>query len=135
MRRMLTPVKFVSDNTPVNRPNPSGIMPTEFKVVVLPDEVSGEHKFKGQGGKEFSLAIPDTKRDQEQFAQQDGTIIAIAALAFTYASKDEWEAAGGSPPKIGDRVSYARYAGALKKGKDGKDYRIVNDKDIYAVLT
>lgn len=29
---------------------------------------------------------------------------------------------------------FAKYAGADVKGKDGADYRIINDKDISAVL-
>lgn len=103
--------------------NTSGILPTEFKVVVLPDAV--EEKSKG------GIIIPDQKKDQDQFAQQDGVLVAVSPLAFSYASESEW---GGHKPKPGDRVSFARYAGALKKGKDGKDYRIVNDKDLYAVL-
>jgi chaperonin GroES len=110
-----------------NPPNPSGIRPTEFKVLILPKVV--EEKTKG------GILLPDEHKDRQQFAQQEGTIIAVAPLAFTYASKDEWERAGGQPPKVGDRVSYAKFAGAQMKGpKDGKDYRVVNDKDIYAVL-
>lgn len=109
--------------------NLSGITPVEFKVLILPDAVANEHTFKGEGGKEFKILRPDATKDQEQFAQIDGTIIAVSPLAFSY-SDATWE-----KPKPGDRVSYAKYAGALKKGKDGKDYRIVNDKDIFAVLT
>jgi chaperonin GroES len=106
--------------------NPSGIRPTEFKVLVLPKQV--EEKTAG------GILLPDQHKDREQFAQQEGTIIAVAPLAFTYASKEEWERAGGQPPKVGDRVSYAKFAGAVIKGKDGKDYRMVNDKDLFAVL-
>lgn len=110
--------------------NQSGILPTEFKVLILPDEASD--KFTLKDGKASSLIKPDTVKDQDSFAQIDGTIIAVSRLAFSYATAAEW---GDEKPKTGDRVSYARYAGALKKGRDGKDYRIVNDKDIFAVLT
>jgi chaperonin GroES len=106
--------------------NPSGIRPTEFKVLILPKEV--EQKTAG------GILLPDEHKDRQQFAQQEGTIIAVAPLAFTYASKDEWERVDGHPPKVGDRVSFAKFAGAMMKGKDGKEYRVVNDKDIFAIL-
>ncbi len=104
--------------------NTSGIRPTEYKVVILPKEV--EEKSKG------GIYIPETTKEREQFAQQEGVIVAASPLAFTYASKAEWGDAVA--PQVGDRVSYAKYSGAVIKGRDGKDYRVVNDKDIYAVL-
>jgi chaperonin GroES len=103
--------------------NLSGILPTEFKVLIDPKVV--EEKTKG------GIILPDQKKDQDQFAQQEGRIVAVSQLAFSYASADEW---GDAKPKVGDVVSYARYAGAVLKGRDGKDYRVVNDKDIFAVL-
>lgn len=113
--------------------NFSGITPTEYKVVILPKDVGKQHKFKGADGREYSLEKPETTTDRDQFAQNEGTVIAISPLAFSYATKEEW---GDNPPipKVGDRVSYAKFAGAIIKGKDGKDYRVVNDKDIYAVF-
>lgn len=124
----------VTNSRPIEQPNLSGIYPTEFKVVILPDEVNNEHKFKGQSGKEFKLYKPDDTTEREQFAQQDGVIVAVSGLAFTYATRAEWDAGGCSPPKAGDRVSFAKYAGATRLGKDSKTYRVVNDKDIIAVL-
>ena len=106
--------------------SPSGIRPTEFKVLIRPDAV--EEKSKG------GILLPDVTKERDQAAQQDGVIVAIAPLAFSYASAEEWQRAGGQPPQIGDRVSFARYAGAVRKGKDGVEYRLVNDKDISAIL-
>ena len=108
--------------------NESGIMPTEFKVLISPKEV--DEKTKG------GIIIPDATKDRDQYAQMEGTLVAVSPLAFTYAKQDEWEAAGGAPPTVGDRVLFAKYAGAVVKSmKDGKDYRLVNDKDIAAVLS
>lgn len=103
--------------------NLSGIRPTEFKVLIEPKAVAE----KSAGG----IFLPDEKKDRDQHAQSEGTIVAVSPLAFSYASKEAWD---GQEPKIGERVSYAKYAGAERKGKDGKDYRIVNDKDIYGIL-
>ncbi len=101
--------------------NPSGIRPVEFKLVVLPKQV--EEVTKG------GIIVPPTKVDTDKYATQEATIVAIADKAFSEA--DIW---GSNPPKVGDVVLFAKYAGLLRKGADGKDYRVLNDKDVCAVL-
>lgn len=103
--------------------NESGILPTEYKVLVKP---------KPAENKIGSIIVPDETKDRNQFAQTEGELVAISPLAFTYANEAEW--AGAPKPKPGDRVLYAKYAGTTVKGKDGADYRLVNDKDVAAVL-
>ncbi len=102
--------------------NQSGILPTEFKVLILPTEVTD---------KIGSIYIPDEHKDRAQFAQMEGVLVALAPLAFTY---DKWEGIEDQKPKIGDKVLFAKFAGFTHKGKDGKSYRVVNDKDVSAVL-
>jgi chaperonin GroES len=102
--------------------NKSGIEPTEFKVLIKPKTV--EEKTAG------GIIIPDESKDREQFAQMEGELVAVSPLAFTYA---DWK--DGSPPKPGNRVLFAKFAGAKVKGRDSVEYRIVNDKDIAAVLS
>jgi chaperonin GroES len=102
--------------------NPSGINPTEFRVLVRPEKV--EERTAG------GIIIPDQTKDRDQYAVMKGTLIAMSPVAFSYA---EWPE--GTPlPKAGDMVLYEKYAGALVKGKDGVEYRVINDKDIHAVL-
>ena len=101
--------------------NPSKIEPTEFKVLIKPKPVDDKTK----GG----IIIPDSSKEREEFAQIEGQIVAASPLAFTYA---DWKDA--KPPKVGDRVLFAKYAGALVTGMDGVEYRLANDKDITAVL-
>lgn len=103
--------------------NTSGIAPTEYKVLIEP--VAVEEKTKG------GIFLPDEHKDRAQFAQMEGTLVALAPLAFTY---DKWEGIEDQKPKVGDRVLFAKFAGFSYKGKDGKDYRVVNDKDVSAVL-
>lgn len=103
--------------------NPSGINPTEFKVVVFPKPV-GE---KTTGG----IIIPEQTRERDQYAALEGELVAVSPLAFTYA---EWPT-NAPKPKAGDRVIFAKYSGIKLEGKDGREYRIVNDKDIAAVLS
>lgn len=100
--------------------NLSGICPTEYKILVKPKDVDD---------KIGSIIIPDQTKERDQHAQMEGVIIAVSPLAFSY---DNWKDA--SPPKAGDRVLFAKYSGAIVKGKDGVEYRIVNDKDVAAVL-
>lgn len=101
--------------------NPSGICPTEYKILVAPKLTSN----KTLGG----IILPDETKERDQHAQMEGVIVAVSPLAFSY---DNWKDA--SPPKVGDRILFAKYSGAVVKGKDGIDYRIINDKDCAAVL-
>lgn len=102
--------------------NPSGINPTEFKVLIKPDEVSE---------KKGSIIIPEQSKEREQHAQMTGTIIAMSPLAFTYS--DDWP--DDTRPKAGDRVMYAKFSGFEAIGFDGKHYKLVNDKDVTATLS
>lgn len=102
--------------------NPSGIWPTEFKVVIKPKEMETVSK----GG----IIIPMGEAEKLHNAATEGTIIAVSPLAFSY---EKWPA-GYAPPKVGDRIVYSKYSGMKLKGKDGDEYIIANDKDVVAVL-
>jgi chaperonin GroES len=102
--------------------NESGILPIEYKVLVQPVEV--DEKTKG------GIIIPDQTKERDQYAQMQGVLVASSPHAFTY---ENWENVPGKP-KPGDKVLFAKYAGAVVDGKDGKKYRLVNDKDVAAVL-
>lgn len=106
--------------------NPSGINPTEYKVLVEPAAV--EEKTKG------GIIKPDMSRDQEKFAQTKGRIIAVSPLAFSYATEEEWLKCGGEKPKVGDMVLFGKYAGFDYMGDNGVNYRIIMDKDICATV-
>lgn len=104
--------------------NETGIRPTEFKVLILPDE-SGEF-FPGT-----SIRKPVESQEKDRFATIEGRIVAVSHLAFSYATADEW---GDKKPKPGDRVIFAKYAGVRHKAKDGQEYLLVNDKDVVATI-
>ena len=103
--------------------NPTGITPTEFKVLILPDPV--EEVTKG------GIIVPTSKAEADKYATIEGRIVAVSHLAFTYATAEEW---GDNKPKPGDRVIFAKYAGVRHKAKDGQEYLLVNDKDVCAVV-
>jgi chaperonin GroES len=99
-----------------------GIRPTAFKVLVRADEV----KAKTAGG----IIIPDEAKDRQQYAATKGELIAVSPLAFGYETWPE----GAERPKVGNRVVFAKFAGFAIKGEDGVEYRLIEDKDIAAVL-
>lgn len=102
--------------------NTSGLYATEFKILILADEVEKVTK----GG----IIRPESNREAEQFATTEGTIIDVAPGAFTYLTDAEW---GDKKPRVGDKVIYAKYAGKIAKGNDGKDYTFMNDRDLCGI--
>ena len=104
-------------------PNPSGILPTEFKVLVRPNEVAAVTK----GG----IHLPDESKERDQYAQIEAVLVAVSPLAFTYVER--WPE-GAAVPVVGDRVLVAKYAGTRVKGSDGVDYKLCSDRDIGAIL-
>jgi chaperonin GroES len=97
--------------------NKSGIEPMEYKVLIAPKKVEE----KTQGG----IILVEETKNKERFATQEGVLIAVGAIAFT---EPDWL----NVPKVGDTVMFDRYAGGLIEGKDGEDYRLLNDKEICA---
>lgn len=108
--------KASAPNSP--SPNPSGFEPTGYRVLVLPDVV----KQKTAGG----ILIPETARDDHGRAQILGNLIAVGP--------DAWDKYPKPWAKPGDRVMFARYGGLLVTGRDGLEYRILNDDQITAVV-
>lgn len=98
--------------------NTSGMQPVEYKILIEPEEVEQ----KSAGGIVLAMSVTE----KEKMAQVKGKLIAIGGNAF-----EDWQ---GRLPQVGDSVWFAKYAGYVIKGADGKEYRLANDKDISAVL-
>lgn len=110
---------------PLPRLNLTGIRPTQFQVLVSPKKDTGEIKLKGG----HTLYKPDETKERDEHASDEGVLLDVSPLAFTY---EQWPE-GARKPQAGDTVIFARYAGKAVKGNDGQDYRLMNDKDILAV--
>jgi len=104
--------------------NESGLQPIEFKVLLLPDKV------KKTVGKNNLIIQPEDRVFKEQAGQVKCTLMAMGNSAFTERGERWFDA-----PEVGDKVLIARYAGFVHEGKDGKDYRFVNDKEIAGIIT
>jgi co-chaperonin GroES (HSP10) len=98
--------------------NTSGMQPCEYKILIAPEQIEET----SQGG--IILATKTTER--EAMAQVKGTLVAVGGNAF-----EDWK---GMTPEVGDVIWFAKYAGYVVKGDDGKDYRLANDKDCSAII-
>ena len=90
----------------------------------LGDRVVVEHveqADKSAGG----VFLPDTAKEKPQ----EGKVIAIGSgRTLDNGSKVPMEV------KVGDRILYSKYSGSEVK-LDGKEYLIISEKDILAILT
>jgi co-chaperonin GroES (HSP10) len=99
--------------------NVSGINPVGNRILLLPIEVQ---QTSASG---IIIATEETSA-REQMANTTGVVIAMGDQCFD----DEvtpWCA-------VGDKVIFAKYAGLLYLGRDGKQYRMINDKDVTGYL-
>lgn len=100
------------------------IIPLEYKVIVEVEQIED----LSAGG----IFLPDAAREKQQFAIDRGTLKSLATNAFADGS-----IFGDQRPKPGDKIMYAKYAGAIfhtGKGNARRLFRIMNDKDVIAIL-
>lgn len=108
--------------TGTNGLNTSGIHPTKYNVLVEPKEVQKATK----GG----LLMPDEVVEKEGFARTEGILVEASPMAFSWPDWPE----GAEKPAIGQRVMFAKYNATEMKGADGKNYWLMNDEAIVAVV-
>jgi co-chaperonin GroES (HSP10) len=95
-----------------------GVIPVGERILILVDEIPEQTK----GGIYFT----DDQISKEKMSQTVGTLVAVGDQAWSDYAKP-WA-------KVGDRVIFAKYQGMMHDGKDGKAYRLLNDKDLVAVI-
>lgn len=99
--------------------NESGISPCGHRILVLPEQV----KTTTESG--IIITTASTEK-LEALAQTFGVVVAMGATCYSD-QPSPW-------CKVGDRVSFAKYSGLLNRGKDDKEYRIINDLDIVSIV-
>lgn len=102
--------------------NNSGIEPLDQRVLVRPDPV--EEVTKG------GIFLPDSVQEKKKYEVVKATLIAAGMCAWSEAKAMR----GFVAPEPGARVIISKYGGALMKGDDGEDYRLMNDEDVAAVM-
>ena len=95
------------------------LIPIGLLYLVRPEKVPEMTK----GG----LFLPDSVRTQKQVAVTYGEVIAVGDCVWSDYPEIK------TMPQVGDKVLFAKYAGAeVEEG--GVKYRILNDKDILAIV-
>ena len=95
--------------------NSAGINPVFDRLLIQPMEVTEKTDWG------FQLSTEETS-EREQLANTTGIIIAMG------------EEVPEGIVAVGDKVVYAKYAGLMYTGKDGRDYRMVNYDNLVAKL-
>jgi chaperonin GroES len=92
------------------------IQPLGDRIVVKPLEA--EEKTKG------GILLPDTAKEKPQ----EGKIIAIGKGKYQDGKLVTLEV------KVGDRVLYGKYSGTEISTKEGEEYLIMREEDVFAVV-
>ncbi len=109
-------MEFIIQDGPIND---TGSEPVEFRCVIRLDPA--EEKTIG------GIIIPDDRKDRSQMAATRATLLACGGNAF-----QDWK---GLIPVPGDRVEVSKYAGVTREADPTDLVRIIQDKEILAVLT
>lgn len=101
--------------------NRSGITPLSDKVLVLCDE--------GMSTSRGGLIITDQSVARQTLASTTGIAVAMGPMAFLWDADRsfEWK---GERPEPGMRIMFQRFAGQEYTGKDGRLYRLIQDRQI-----
>lgn len=74
------------------------------------------------------IAIPETAKERLQMVEQRATVLDIGPSC--------WHDEPSPRAKVGDKVIFTKFAGYMAIGPaDGEVYRLINDRDIFAVIT
>ena len=99
-------------------------VPMNWKVLVQPNKP----KEKAEGG----IILPSMAKDNESYLTAHGLIAAMGELAYRDRDTgDPWKMT--VRPKVGDRVTYGKYAGQ-KIVVNGVSFLILNDDEITSIL-
>jgi co-chaperonin GroES (HSP10) len=99
--------------------NDSGLFPVGRAVLVEPYQPERKMGL---------IQLPDEVLGREQMIEQRAVVVAIGPSA--------WFDEPQPRAKVGDRVLISKFAGHMAKGTlDDKQYRFINDRDIFAIIT
>lgn len=98
-----------------------GLRATGFAMVVAVAPVPDTSK----GG----IIIPDAAREKDKLIGVQGRVVSMSPACFDFAAFPE-----NATPKVGDAVQFAKLAGVMTTGADGKEYRLIQDRDVIAII-
>jgi co-chaperonin GroES (HSP10) len=97
-----------------------GLRATGFTVLVAladPEKIT-------KGG----IILTEQTVERESMKTARGRVVSVSPAAFDYADF------AGQHAKLGDIVAFAQYAGIIVKGDDGRDYRLLQDKEVWGII-
>ena len=97
--------------------NESGLVPLGRAVLVRTTELDDIAKAS-------MIAIPQSVKESTAVMEQRAVVIAIGPACWD----DE---KSGPRCEVGDKVIITKFAGYVTPGRDGKMYRLVNDRDVF----
>jgi co-chaperonin GroES (HSP10) len=98
--------------------NESGLRPLGRAVLIQPYEPERTSSI---------IVLPDDAKGRMQMVEQRAVVIEVGPCA--------WEDESVPRANPGDKVIVARFSGYMAVGtKDGKQYRFINDRDIFAAI-
>ena len=93
------------------------LQPLADRIIVKPLEA--EEKTKG------GIVLPDTAKEKPQ----EGEVVAVGK-----GKKLEDGGVQALEVKVGDRILYGKYSGTEVSIKDGKEYLIMREEDVLAIV-
>ena len=121
--------------------NESGIYPCGNRVLVRADEL----KDTTAGG----IYLPDEVKNRHQVSACYGYVVAMGPDGYEHVTEKVFHVHDGGREEMverrakgysrafakpGDRIAFALYAGLTQTGKDGIEYKIINDEDITCLV-
>lgn len=97
-----------------------GLRATGFALIVAVAPVAETSK----GG----IFIPDAVREKDKLIGVQGRIVSMSPACFDHGEFKD------ATPQVGNIVQFAKLAGVMTTGADGRDYRILQDKDVIAIV-
>lgn len=99
--------------------NTSGIFPAGRAVLVEHYEPEREDSL---------IQLPDAVKASQAMLNQRAVVVAVGPCA--------WHDEPQPRARVGEKVIISKFAGYMATGTlDGKSYRLVNDRDIFAIIT
>lgn len=112
--------------------NPSGLRPAGHAILIQAYEPDYDH------AKRLGIIIPDTVRNNSIMVEMRAVVLELGDMAYrkdfqSFFSRlfTPWK------PRCrpGDKIMVQNYSGAIVIGTlDGKQYRLVNDEDVFVVI-
>jgi co-chaperonin GroES (HSP10) len=107
--------------------NAAKIRPIGDQILILPDQVE-------QTTSSGIQIMSDKEMDRLELGQTEGVVVAIAKGLTEHEFFSASEVKVSLEFALGDRVIFAKFAGLLMDGADGKRYRLIERKDIKGVF-